>query len=279
METVCLAAILKYEEPFLDEWIVYHWMLGIDHFYLYDDNPDFPLRDFLKPYKEFVTVVNWYKSSPDGKRENQFFAYRHALKNYCFSYDWVVFIDGDEFITLRKHEDIKSFLKDYADYSAVSLDWHVFGHNGYFENPEGFITSSLTRRMYLPGRDVKTFSRPQAIETINSPHFFRYKNGHLHVDVNKRIFQEKKYPGRTDIANINHYMCRSFKNWMNRVNRGDSLFITKDYPDIHKWRFSEEECLKEFVGNIALYCNEYVDDYMLKYKEEIESRIMAYRMM
>ena len=62
METVCLAAILKYEEPFLDEWIVYHRMLGIDHFYLYDDNPDFPLRDFLKPYKEFVTVVNWYKS-------------------------------------------------------------------------------------------------------------------------------------------------------------------------------------------------------------------------
>lgn len=41
METVCLAAILKYEEPFLDEWIVYHRMLGIDHFYLYDDNPDF----------------------------------------------------------------------------------------------------------------------------------------------------------------------------------------------------------------------------------------------
>ena len=33
METVCLAAILKYEEPFLDEWIVYHRMLGIDHFY------------------------------------------------------------------------------------------------------------------------------------------------------------------------------------------------------------------------------------------------------
>jgi hypothetical protein len=39
LDTVCLAAILKEEDSFVEEWVAYHRLLGVDHFYLYDNDP------------------------------------------------------------------------------------------------------------------------------------------------------------------------------------------------------------------------------------------------
>jgi hypothetical protein len=36
---------------------VYHRMLGVDHFFIYDDHPAYPMEAFLKPHREYVTVV------------------------------------------------------------------------------------------------------------------------------------------------------------------------------------------------------------------------------
>jgi hypothetical protein len=266
MNRVCLVAILKDEEPFLDEWIVYHRMLGIDHFFLYDDHPDFPLRELLKPYREYVTVIDWCGMDKTFTgRSNQIKAYTHALDHYASTFDWVLYLDGDEFVVLHKHENVQDFLADFEDCSAVSLNWHVFGHNGYYDNPEGLITASLTRRMRTPGKCAKTFTRSSTIRDIGSPHCCNLKYG-KHVDPNGRPFQNGLlYPGLTERACVNHYQCRSFKNWMDRVDRGDVNFKTKDSPDEQQWRLTREACLKQFVQTVALNKNEYVDKHMLKF--------------
>ena len=38
-DTVCVGAILKDEDAFVEEWVAYHRILGVDHFYLYDNDP------------------------------------------------------------------------------------------------------------------------------------------------------------------------------------------------------------------------------------------------
>jgi len=273
MNRVCIVAILKDEEPFVDEWIVYHRMLGVDHFFLYDDNPDFPLREILMPYSEYVTVIDW--SGMDKMftgRCNQTKAYNHARNNYISAFDWVLFIDGDEFVTLNNHENIQDFLSDFDDYETVSLNWHVFGHNGFYDDPEGLITSSLTRRMFAPSKMVKTFTRPQAIADIRSPHCCILKYG-KHADANANYYTETLYPGRTSSARINHYQCRSFKNWMNRPHRGDAMSDDKNLPEEYKWRHSEDGCLRQFVETIAKDKNEYVDREMLKYRDPLTKKI------
>jgi hypothetical protein len=274
MESVCLVAILKDEEPFLDEWILYHRMLGIDHFYLYDDNPLFPLKEFLLPYKDFVTVINWYGlgKSIEG-RSNQVKAYTHALKNYAINYDWVVYIDGDEFIVLRKNRNLKDYLTGFKHVSSISLNWYLFGHNGYFDNPDGPITSSLTRRMKVPYNEVKSLTRPKAISQIITPHFCKLKYG-LRVDGNGKIYNDYIYPGKVDTAHVNHYHCRSFQNWMNRSNRGSAVLNTIDIiPKGHEWRLSEDGCLRRFVEYVAKNDNEYIDTYMYQYKLFLDTEI------
>ena len=41
-------------------------------------------------------------------------------------------------------------MNEFDGAGAVALTWHVFGHNGYFENPTDLITASLTRRKAAP---------------------------------------------------------------------------------------------------------------------------------
>ena len=54
-------------------------------------------------------------------------------------YDWITFIDGDEFIILNEDTSLKAFLADFQGYDSVVLNWHVFGHNGHYDNPSGLV--------------------------------------------------------------------------------------------------------------------------------------------
>jgi len=274
--SICLVAILKDEETFLDEWLVYHRMIGIDHFFLYDDDPQDLLTEFVSPHNAFCTVISWHTLSsavnPETRMSNQVNAYWHAVENYIRGYDWVVFLDGDEFIVLKEHQNIKSFLSGLKGAVSISLNWHIFGHNGYYDDPDDLITVSLTKRKALPSKNVKTLTRTDAIAGIRNAHFCQLKYGGR-IDTNGKPYQEELYQGKTAVAHINHYQCRSFKNWMGRVKRGDVNFNEQNYPPGGKWRIDEETCLKQFVRSVTLDKNEYLDEYMLKYEGIIRKEI------
>lgn len=267
---VSIVAIVKDEEPFLDEWLVYHRMLGVDHFFLYDDDPRFPLQDYLAPHKAYVTVVPWAGMDQHlPGRMNQVKAYIHAVVKFGARFEWMGFIDIDEFVVLYQHDSLKDYLQVFPQANAVSLRWHVFGHNGFYDNPPGLVTSSLTRRMRKPGAQVKTFTRPHAIAYIESPHFCGLSDG-IRVDANGRPFRQEAEEADPLWACINHYQCRSFTQWMHRVKRGDVNFKADNAPSSEQWRITEEACLRQFVTTVARDKNEYVDEYMVRYGHAIE---------
>ena len=141
-ETVCLAAILKDEKSFVEEWVAHHRLLGVDHFFLYDNDPLQPLQDILRLHRDYVTILPWLVEHDDPNypgHTKQLKAYRHCLDNGAANYDWVTFLDGDEFIILNEHEHLQAFLADFQDCDLVALNWHVFGHDGHFDDPPGLV--------------------------------------------------------------------------------------------------------------------------------------------
>ena len=89
-----IVAILKNEGPYLKEWLDYHLLAGVDHFYLYDnDSPD-NQAEVAKPYVEagLVTYI------PFPGKKMQFPAYTDAQKRFKFQCRYMAIIDGDEFI-------------------------------------------------------------------------------------------------------------------------------------------------------------------------------------
>jgi hypothetical protein len=277
-EKIAIVAIVRDEEPFLDEWLLYHHLfVKVDHFFVYNDNPAPGLQDFLQPHAEYATVTGWHDqhqnfSSPRGDRQTK--AYLHALGHHLPEYRWVTFVDVDEFIVLKKHDDVKSFLASLGNAPAITLNWHKFGHCGHYENPRGLVTAKLTRRKLLPSVSYKNITRCDAIRDIQSAHRCALKHGRP-IDANGKTFRSKIYPGITDAAHINHYMCRSFSHWMNRANQGYTCDVPK-LPE-NTWRDTKEGCLRKFVEEVALDWNEHVDEEMLKYKPTLEREVEAIR--
>ena len=273
--SVCAVAIAKGEDRFIEEWLVYHRLLGVDRFFIYDNDPALPLRSLLAAHADYATVIDW-PGDPTADwtgRNLQVRTYTEALVRRVASHTWVAFLDPDEFIVLREHETLPAFLSSLGNVGAVRLNWHVFGHNGFFEDPEGLVTASLTRRMAAPSLRTKAISRTEAVSSIDSAHFCRLRPGWRTVDANGRTYSEVLYPGRTARAHVNHYQCRSFLTWMDRVRRGDVSFDRSNVPAEHRWRLDEHLCLRQFVETVARDKNELVDDYMLKFERPILSRL------
>jgi hypothetical protein len=268
--SVCVVAIVKGDGPFIEEWLAYHRLIGVDHFLLYDNDPSLPLRSLLEAFQSFVTVVPWPGDPTAGwpGRNVQTRTYTQALKRVA-GYRWVAFLDVDEFIVLREHESLAAFLSTFGDVGSVRLNWHVFGHNGYYEDPSGLITSALTRRMAAPRAMTKAISRPEAVAAITSAHFCRLKRGWRTVDANGRVYADALYPGKTDVAHVNHYQCRSFLSWMGRVERGDVSVDPSDIPPEHAWRLDAHLCLRQFVETVAKDKNELVDEHMRRFEGPI----------
>jgi hypothetical protein len=264
---LCMVSILRGETRFIDEWIIYHKLIGVNHFFLYDDDPDLPLSRYLEPHSAYVTVIPWYErhQAMEG-RNRQTKAYMHALTELAGEFLWISFLDGDEFLVPRKHSSFSAFLEGFDEtVGTVSLNWHTYGHNGFYDDPPGLITSSLTKREWRASVYCKSVSRVTAISGMHTVHFPKLKEGFSRVDANGRPFSDPVYDGKTAVAHINHYLCRSFSTWMSRVDTGNP---TDDEPG-HEWRTSKEGCLRRFIETIAVDNNEVTDLYMVGFRRGI----------
>ena len=91
---LAVVAILKNEGPYLKEWLDYHLLAGVDHFYLYDNESPDNQAEVAKPYVEagLVTYI------PFPGIAMQMPAYNDAINRFKFQARYMAFIDGDEFI-------------------------------------------------------------------------------------------------------------------------------------------------------------------------------------
>ncbi len=94
LHDLAIVAILKNEGPYLKEWLDYHLLAGVDHFYLYDNESPDNQAEVAKPYVE-AGLVDYF---PLPGKSMQFVAYNDAVKRFKFQCRYMAFIDGDEFI-------------------------------------------------------------------------------------------------------------------------------------------------------------------------------------
>ena len=73
---VSLCLIFKDEGRFLKEWLDYHLTIGIDHFYLYDNNSTDDYKPVVQPYidRGVVTMTDWPYQQAQVK------CYKHCLE-------------------------------------------------------------------------------------------------------------------------------------------------------------------------------------------------------
>lgn len=222
--SVC--AIMKDEAPYLIEWLEFHKIVGVERFYLYNNNSTDNTLDIVEPYVQSGEVVlhDWPFSY-----KQQGSAYEHCLASYKQESEWIAFIDLDEFLFPTEKEKLIEVLEEFDSCPAVVVNMLNFGSSGHEIRPEGLQIENFTKRAednFEENMYVKSIVRPEQILRPNCTHFF--------IPINQESFSvtENKEPLGSSISErlsvqklrINHYFTRSKQEAKQKVMRGDAFF-------------------------------------------------------
>lgn len=213
-----IGAIFRNEARFLKEWIEYHSMMGVEHFYLFNNLSEDQYREVLNPYieKGVVELIDWPYQGKNHKEWNkiQCAAYSDLIKNKGSETFWLAIIDTDEFILPIEKKNLVLFLKDYEGYSGIGINWQLYGTSGVKQiAKDKTLIGSLTKKApqdFQNNKFVKSIIQPQKVKKITQPHFCRYKKPYFHVTENKVPFPKKSLTPTVSInkIRINHYTYR-----------------------------------------------------------------------
>ena len=173
-------AAIKNEAPYLDEWLAFCMLEGIEHVLLYDNNSSDNTRDVLRPWIEngFVELFDWpihWKSSSQTK------AYSDALKRLRGRTRWAAFIDPDEYLFSPSGKPLPEILRLYEGHAGVVVNWQCYGTSGHKRRPEGLTIESYTRRAkrdWARNRRVKSIVDPLLAIEPQGSHLFTVEPGH-----------------------------------------------------------------------------------------------------
>src|SRR5699024_2690946 len=139
-----VAAIMKNESAYVEEWLKYHLLVGVDHFYIYDNGSTDNMPAILAPYVENGIVT--YREFPRVAR--QIPAYNDAVQNYRNESRYIAFIDTDEFLfpvrpDTNVPQTVKEILAQDLHAGGIAVNWRVFGSSHLEKKPEGGVLKNF----------------------------------------------------------------------------------------------------------------------------------------
>ncbi|MDE6336126.1 MAG: glycosyltransferase family 92 protein [Muribaculaceae bacterium] len=216
--TVC--AIAKDEGPYFKEWIEWHRKMGVDKFYIYDNESTDATRAILAPYIDAGIVEYHYFP---GYRK-QLAAYDDCISRHRFDSRWIAFIDLDEFIVPVKDTNVIDFLKRFEDRPVVEINWLVYGSGGAVKKEPGGMMERFKKHSkpdHILNRHVKSIVDPRRVFCMIGCHEaarISGKGADSHGNTITQSFRDRV--PQQDVIRINHYAVRSFEEFLEKQNRG-----------------------------------------------------------
>ena len=217
-----ICVIIKDENDYLDEWLDYHLNLGIDEIYLYEDYGSLSHSTITGKYGDRVhlnSIDILFNSDDPSKNvintgeQTQIQLFNYFSKFYRNKFDWILFIDLDEFLILK--QPLHQLLEEYDDKPGVLLKWRWYGASGHINKPIGKVMDNYTKQITTTfdwGWHFKSF--------LNCKKFEKWEKA-IHK------IQGAVFP-LDDIgchkAYLNHYFTKSWEEWKFKLlSRGDNF--------------------------------------------------------
>lgn len=221
---ISIVAIFKNEAEYIQEWIEYHRLIGIEHFYLVNNNSTDNYKDVLTPY-----VDNGIVALIDMPEQNvQIPAYEYVITHFGRQNKWLAIIDIDEFIVLSgDRRDLPAFLKRFdSSVSQLLIGWMVFGSSGQEKKLPGLVSDRF--RMHASDdfiADYKAIIKPKKFLSMTIPHWANVVGDTVDETGKKYIRYPKNntkiaVPAPKNEIRINHYYSKSVEEFVAKSNRG-----------------------------------------------------------
>lgn len=232
---LAIAAIMKCEAPYLKEWLDYHLLAGVEHFYIYDNESPDNQAEIVQPYVE-AGLVDYF---PLRGRAMQYVAYNDALNRFRFQCRYMAFIDGDEFLLPRTNQSVvevvDEILSTQKNAAGLVVFWQHFGSNGQeTANYSRGVLERFTRRAPTNWKTdgagnngYKNICNPRLVSYIPNCHYLKFFHKlHAINELGNAIFGKTIYDLSVTRIALNHYFCKSQGEFLARAQRGAAMFPT-----------------------------------------------------
>ena len=217
---LAICAIAKNEGPYFQEWVEWHRNMGVEKFYIYDNESSDNTKEVLAPY--IASGLVEYNFWPGMKQ--QLPAYDNCLEKHRLDTHWIAVIDLDEFIKPIKDKSIPAFLKRFEDFSAVEINWLVYGSAGAKTKENGGVMGRFKQHSKPDdwvNRHVKSIVDPRRVFSFIGCHEVARASGYTadsHGNVVEKHFRDRK--PQQDVIRINHYAVKSYEEFLQKRARG-----------------------------------------------------------
>ena len=229
---VCLCAIAKDENLYINDFLKHYKKLGYDHIYIYDNNDinDEKVENIIKKYinNGFVTLID-YRGYRGKNNRPQLDAYYDCYENHNKEYDWLTFFDLDEYLILKPEgTKIHEFLESerYKDCPVVKINWVIYSDNDQIK----YENKPLMKRFTQPSNFVAENYYVKSIMRSNipyhnynrsySPHYLYYKV--KSCSTSGKVIKGTYYSYIIDYkyAILNHYNTKTITEYTKKLKRG-----------------------------------------------------------
>ena len=214
-----LCCIALDEESYIDEFVDYHIGIGFNKIIIYDNSNENQLKQWgQKRHNSTAEVIHYPGINMQGR------AYLDCAKgaHYNGKMKWAAFWDVDEFLVLKKHDNVDRFLDEHLSSGALALNWYIFRQGGKTIYEPLPVTKRFVYRDNHTNAHVKSIVRLRDMDMTHRlhPHYPKLINGTQH-DTNGKAFEGPfNAGGPSDIAVLHHYVTKSFQEYKNKRIRG-----------------------------------------------------------
>lgn len=243
---IAIAAIFKNEQEYILEWIAYHRaVIGIEHFIIADNGSNDGSTQLLEALEQakIITRIFFPRTSPH--KGPQVPAYNKILSDYGSDFDYIAFIDADEFLVNESGFTLPDFIKSCEQqpgFGSLSLNWRIFGSAGHHFRQDKLVIERFyraSRPLEKGNAHVKTLAAPKCIKSMHIHHadlkrgFFSYNEKQKPALFVKNLTETHPLDGNTtspftmDICNsqvyVAHYAVKSrAEHFFKKANRGSA---------------------------------------------------------
>ncbi|XP_057810909.1 glycosyltransferase family 92 protein RCOM_0530710-like [Salvia miltiorrhiza] len=209
---LCVCTMVWNQASAIREWIKYHSWLGVEKWFIYDNNSDDGIDEVvqeldLENYNVSRHVWPWIKTQEAG--------FSHCALRAKDECSWVSFMDVDEYyyfpysnpgqdrfraLGFAPQGSLRALVANLSSSSSsigeIRTSCHSFGPSGLKSPPSQGVTVGYTCRVQSPERH-KSIIRPDALDAtlLNVVHHFHLKEGfsYLNLPQSSAVINHYKY--------------------------------------------------------------------------------------
>lgn len=262
---LALAAMFRNEARYLEEWIEYHRMVGVERFWLYDDQSSDDWRSVLAPYLEqgLAEVIDWPVPGRNDYMRRQVEAQRDAVQRACGQARWLALIDVDEYLLPLADDTVARCLeRHYAEADAVYVNWRNFGTGGVHlerAGPTLFKLTACAEEFHSHNSVGKSIVRPEQVlaRELWYAHHAVLRPGACYYDGDGEPIPDGKSQPELDgkhherLLRLNHYPLRDEGSFRSvRLGAGDRVTVADEHlqwEHYEAFSLERDEAILDFI--------------------------------